>query len=75
MKLSFVAADVNFMSDGTPSLAWMFVNRATNAAAESFYSKVKLFRAQLHGVMDVKFFLFRLTNIYAYTQDYASAPI
>ena len=25
MKLSFVAADVNFMSDGTPSLAWMFV--------------------------------------------------
>lgn len=24
MKLSFVAADVNFMSDGTPSLAWMF---------------------------------------------------
>lgn len=42
-----------------------FVNRATNAAAESFNSKIKLFRAQLHGVIDVKFFLFRLTNIYA----------
>lgn len=44
---------------------YYFVNRATNAAAESFHSKIKLFRAQLHGVIDVKFFLFRLTNIYA----------
>ena len=33
--------------------------------AESFHSKVRLFRAQLYGVMDVKYFLFRLTNIYA----------
>ena len=33
--------------------------------AESFHSKIKLFRAQQHGVIDAKFFLFRLTNIYA----------
>ncbi len=41
-----------------------FINRTTNASAESFNSKIKKFRAQLHGVVDVKFFLFRLTNIY-----------
>ena len=40
-----------------------FINRATNASAESLNSKIKKFRAQLHGVIDVKFFLFRLTNI------------
>ncbi len=43
-----------------------FINRATNASAESLNAKIKHFRAQLHGVVDVKFFLFRLTNIYAW---------
>lgn len=43
-----------------------FINRATNASAESLNAKIKLFRAQLHGVVDVKFVLFRLTNIYAW---------
>lgn len=42
-----------------------FVNRATNASAESFNSKIKQFRAQLRGVVDKKFFLFRLAMIYA----------
>ena len=41
-----------------------FINRATNASAESLNSKIKKFRAQLHGVVDVKFFLFRLSNIW-----------
>lgn len=41
-----------------------FINRATNASAESLNSKIKKFRAQLHGVVDVKFFIFRITNIY-----------
>ena len=27
--------------------------------------RIKLFRAQQYGIIDVKFFLFRLTNIYA----------
>jgi len=39
-------------------------NRASNAAAESFNAKIKLFRANLHGVADKKFFLFRIANIY-----------
>ena len=30
-------------------------NRSTNAAAESFNAKIKLFRANLHGVADKKF--------------------
>ncbi|HIY74832.1 MAG TPA: transposase [Candidatus Sphingobacterium stercorigallinarum] len=42
-----------------------FDNRSTNAAAESFNAKVKAFRSSLRGVRDVKYFLFRLTNIYA----------
>lgn len=42
-----------------------FNNRATNASAESFNAKIKAFRASLRGVSDVKFFLFRLTKIYA----------
>lgn len=42
-----------------------FKNRATNAASESFNAKIKQFRAQLRGVRDVAFFLFRLSKIYA----------
>ncbi|HON02072.1 MAG TPA: transposase [Paludibacteraceae bacterium] len=42
-----------------------FINRSTNASAESFNAKIKSFRASLRGVIDIKFFLFRLTNIYA----------
>lgn len=42
-----------------------FVNRSTNAAAESFNAKIKSFRASLRGVLDINFFLFRLSKIYA----------
>lgn len=41
-----------------------FVERSTNASAESFNSKDKNFRAQLHGVLDVKFFMYRLCSIF-----------
>ena len=41
-----------------------FVEFSTNASAESFNSKVKNFRAQLHGVIDVKFFMYRLCCIW-----------
>ena len=40
-------------------------NRASNAAAESFNSKIKLFRTNLRGVRDKSFFLFRIKNLYA----------
>jgi transposase len=42
-----------------------FANRSTNASAESFNSKIKLFRANLRGVSDTTFFLFRLAKLFA----------
>jgi transposase len=41
-----------------------FINRSTNASAESLNSKLKLFRAQLHGVSDLPFFLYRVSVIF-----------
>lgn len=42
-----------------------FPLRSTNAGAESFNAKLKGFRALLRGVRDTKFFLFRVSKIYA----------
>ena len=41
-----------------------FIHRITNAYAESLNSKIKQFRAQLRGVVDVDFFLYRLSMIF-----------
>ena len=37
-------------------------HRSSNAKAESFNAKIKLFRANLSGVADKKFFLFHIAN-------------
>ena len=42
-----------------------FNNRSTNASAESFNAKIKLFRANQRGVVDTTFFLFRLAKLFA----------
>ena len=42
-----------------------FDNRSTNASAESINSRIKAFRAKLHGINDTKFFIFRLCKLYA----------
>lgn len=42
-----------------------FINRSTNAGAESFNAKVKAFRCQFRGVTDIPFFLFRLSKLCA----------
>jgi transposase len=42
-----------------------FNHRNTNANAESFNAKIKLFRANLRGVTDTTFFLFRLHKLFA----------
>ena len=42
-----------------------FKRRSTNASAESFNAKIKMFRAQLRGVADPLFFIFRLVNLFA----------
>ena len=41
-----------------------FINRSTNAGAESFNAKIKGFRSIVRGVRDKKFFLFRIFKIY-----------
>ena len=41
-----------------------FINRATNASAESLNSKLKSFRAQVRGVSDLPFFMYRVCKIY-----------
>ena len=41
-----------------------FVNRSTNASEKSLNAKIKDFRAQLRGVIDKKFFIFRLVKIF-----------
>ena len=42
-----------------------FKRRSTNASAESFNAKIKMFRAQLRGVSDPQFFIFRLVKLFA----------
>lgn len=56
---------VNTITLNYRSILNYFINRSTNASAESFNAKVKAFRAQFRGVKNVEFFLFRLTQIYA----------
>ena len=51
--------------DRSEEILNFYVNRASNAAAESFNAKIKQFRAQLRGVIDIPFFLYRMTKIYA----------
>ena len=41
-----------------------FINHSTNAAAESLNSKMKGFRAELRGVTDMPFFMYRLCKIF-----------
>ncbi|MCG9341820.1 transposase [Staphylococcus aureus] len=41
-----------------------FINRSTNAAAESFNSKAKGFRSELRGVRDLPFFFYRCAMIF-----------
>lgn len=40
-----------------------FDGRKTNASAESLNSKIKCFRAQVKGVIDMPFFMYRLVTV------------
>ena len=48
-----------------PTILNYFRQRSTNASAEAFNSKVKIFRSQMRGVRDRDFFIFRLVKLYA----------
>ena len=52
------------MYDREDEILNYFVNRSTNASAESLNAKIKDFRAQLRGVIDKKFFIFKLVKIF-----------
>jgi transposase len=56
---------VNSLDHHLDNIMNFFDNRNTNANAESFNSKIKNFRANLRGVTDVAFFLFRLEKLFA----------
>lgn len=55
----------NSISINYRSILNYFINRSTNASAESFNAKIKAFRAQFRGVKNIEFFLFRLSRIFA----------
>ena len=58
-------AVIKTFKNHAPTILNYFRRRATNASAEAFNSKVKIFRSQMKGVRDRDFFLFRLVNLYA----------
>ncbi len=55
----------NTVKNNFDNILNFFITRHTNANAESFNSKIKLFRANQRGVNDHTFFLFRLSKLFA----------
>jgi len=60
---SFLTASESIRLHETTILNY-FLNRSTNASAESFNAKLKGFRSVVRGVRDKKFFLFRISKLY-----------
>ena len=56
---------INSIKTYSEKILNFFNNRSTNAAAECFNAKLKAFRADLRGVSDLSFFIYRVANIYA----------
>lgn len=65
LKLENFNTVANTVENHFDNILNFFDNYNTNANAESFNSKIKLFRANQRGVVDTKFFLFRLKNLFA----------
>ena len=63
MKIFYSVA--NTVENNLENILNFFTNRNTNANAESFNSKIKLFRANQRGEVDTTFFLFRLSKLFA----------
>jgi transposase len=64
-KLKTFYTTANTVKANFENILNFFNNRSTNANAESFNAKIKLFRANLRGVTDTTFFLFRLHKLFA----------
>jgi transposase len=64
-EMSTFKTVANTVKNNLDNILNFFTNRNTNANAESFNSKIKLFRANQRGVTDTAFFLFRLYKLFA----------
>ncbi len=64
-KLETFYTTANTVKANFENILNFFMNRNTNVNAESFNAKIKLFRANLRGVSDTEFFLFRLHKLFA----------
>ena len=62
----------NTVKNNLENILNFFINRNTNA--KSFNSKIKLFRANQRGVVDVPFFLFRLHKLFAQSPQNKCEP-
>ncbi|MEG0468026.1 MAG: transposase [Mucinivorans sp.] len=60
----FFNSVIQTMQNNYGSIVNYFDHRSTNASAESFNAKVKAFRAQLRGIEDISFFIFRLSKLF-----------
>jgi transposase len=65
LGLKFFRSVIETMQNNYGTICNYFSNRSTNASAESFNAKVKAFRAQLRGIADIPFFIFRLAKLFA----------
>lgn len=65
LKMNVFNTAANSLKYHLETILNFFIKRHTNANAESFNSKIKLFRANQRGVVDVKFFLFRMEKLFA----------
>ena len=65
LKINVFNTVANSVESHLENILNFFNNRNTNANAESFNSKIKLFRANQRGVIDIKFFLFRLEKLFS----------
>ena len=65
LEMNVFNTAANSLNNHLETILNFFDNRLTNANAESFNSKIKLFRANLRGVIDTKFFLFRMEKLFA----------
>ncbi len=64
-KLKCFYTVANTVKNNLDNILNYFIYRLTNANAESFNSKIKLFRANQRGVRDVVFFQYRLSKLFA----------
>ncbi|MEG1556472.1 MAG: transposase [Bacteroidales bacterium] len=65
LTCKFSNSVINTMQNNYGTIVNYFDNRSTNALAESFNAKGKVFGTQLTSVTDSPFFIFRLSKLFA----------